>query len=164
MLPFGRILSKKSGRIAIILIILSIVLTLFLPKEANTTKYSEVCFLLKDKKCINAEIADTPEKRERGLMYREGLKKDEGMLFVFPEENYYSFWMKNMKFPIDIIWIDGDYRIVHMERDAQPCLDLCRSYSPKEKAKYVLEVEVNFTARNSIGVNSTVNFLAKQKY
>lgn len=142
-------------RIAIILIILSILLTLFLLKEKNSTKYTEICFLLKERKCLNAEIADTPEKRQLGLMYREKLNEKSGMLFVFPEENYHAFWMKNMKFPIDIIWINGNYKIVHIEKDAQPCRELCKSYYPKYTAKYVLEVSANFTERKGIRVNST---------
>lgn len=145
----------KGYRIAVILIALLIFLFLFLIlfplKEKNTTKTS-VCI---EKTCINAEIADTPEKRQLGLMYREKLNEKSGMLFVFPEENYHAFWMKNMKFPIDIIWIDGNYRIVHIEKDAQPCIELCKSYFPKEKAKYVLEVSANFTEREGIRVNST---------
>ncbi len=149
---------RKITIITIILIILSIFLTLFLLKEVNTTKYSEVCFLLKDRRCINAEVVDTPEKRQLGLMYREGLKEDEGMLFVFPKEDYYAFWVKNMKFPIDIIWIDGNYKIVHIERNVQPCDKLCKSYSPQEKAEYVLEVMANFTILQGIAVNSTVQF------
>lgn len=145
----------KLMRIAIILIVLSLFLIIFLLKEDNITNYADVCFVTEDEKCINAEIADTPEKRERGLMNGEGLDQNNGMLFVFPEEGQYPFWMKNMKFPIDIIWINRDYRIVHIEKDAQPCRESCKSYYPKDKAIYVVEVNANFTEIWGIRVNST---------
>jgi uncharacterized membrane protein (UPF0127 family) len=54
---------------------------------------------------VKVEIADTPEKRQVGLMFREKLEKNSGMLFVFEEEQYVNFWMKNMKIPLDIIFI-----------------------------------------------------------
>src|SRR4051812_27579653 len=59
---------------------------------------------------IQAEIADTPQKRATGLMYRDHLKKDHGMLFLFSEPQAWTFWMKNTKIPLDLIWLDGKKR------------------------------------------------------
>jgi hypothetical protein len=61
---------------------------------------------------ITAELAVTEEERQQGLMYREKIDSDQGMLFIFEEEEKYSFWMKNMKFSIDILWLDRDKRKV----------------------------------------------------
>ena len=64
---------------------------------------------------IQAEIADTPFKRATGLMYRDHLKKDHGMLFVFGQPHAWSFWMKNTKIALDLIWLNDKKRVVHIE-------------------------------------------------
>ena len=92
---------------------------------------------------IQAEIADTREKRAKGLMYRESLPKDRGMLFTFAEPQLWTFWMKNTRIPLDIIWMDGKKRIVHIERNVPTCSrtdDGCPQYQPNDNAMYVLEL------------------------
>ena len=65
---------------------------------------------------IQAELADTPQKRAEGLMYREHLADDRGMLFTFSQAQAWVFWMKNTKIPLDLIWINEKKQIVHMEQ------------------------------------------------
>lgn len=92
---------------------------------------------------VRAEVADTPQKRARGLMFRESLPKDRGMLFTFAEPQQWSFWMKNTRIPLDIIWLDGNKRIVHVERNVPTCSrtdDGCPQYQPNDNAIYVLEL------------------------
>lgn len=92
---------------------------------------------------IMAELADTAEERARGLMFRSSLEKNHGMLFAFAEPQYWSFWMKNTRIPLDIIWMDRNKRIVHIERNVPTCTrtdDGCPQYQPNEKAMYVLEL------------------------
>ncbi len=92
---------------------------------------------------ILAELADTTEKRARGLMFRESLPKDRGMLFTFPEPQHWTFWMKNTRIPLDIIWMDRNRKIVHVERNVPGCNrtdDGCPQYQPNEEASYVLEL------------------------
>ncbi len=92
---------------------------------------------------IYAELADTTEKRARGLMFRNSLAPDRGMLFTFAEPKPWTFWMKNTKVPLDIIWLDGKKRIVHIERNVPICTrtdDSCPQYQPTEDAMYVLEI------------------------
>lgn len=92
---------------------------------------------------ILAEVADTTEKRARGLMFRESLAKDRGMLFTFPEPQQWTFWMKNTRIALDIIWMDGKKKIVHVERNVPGCNrtdDGCTQYQPNDDAVYVLEV------------------------
>lgn len=92
---------------------------------------------------ILAEVADTTEKRARGLMFRESLAMDHGMLFTFSEPQQWTFWMKNTRIALDIIWMDGNKKIVHVERNAQACSrtdDTCPQYQPNDAALYVLEV------------------------
>ena len=107
--------------------------------QANpSATISKACF---SERCYRVSVADTPETRAQGLMFRDGLAADEGMLFVFPEETQESFWMKNMKFTIDILWMDQSGVIVHVEHHVPPCtVEPCQVYTPETKALYVLEI------------------------
>ena len=92
---------------------------------------------------ILAELADTTEQRARGLMFRDSLAKDRGMLFTVPEPQHWTFWMKNTRIPLDIIWMDRNKKIVHVERNVPTCPrtdDGCPQYQPNEAASYVLEL------------------------
>ena len=100
-----------------------------------------VTIYIQDKPFL-AEIADTPEKHARGLMYRQSIKDDYGMLFVFSEEDYRSFWMKNTLISLDIIYLNGGHQIVDMYMSVPPCCgDPCPAYSSKFPARYVLELK-----------------------
>ncbi|MBU4267082.1 MAG: DUF192 domain-containing protein [Candidatus Altiarchaeales archaeon] len=113
---------------------------------------NKVCF---DDLCLGVEIASTSQEISRGLMHREGLDEGKGVLFVFGSERRHGFWMKNMKFSIDMIWIGSDGRVVHIERSVPACReDPCPGYAPSEKAKYVLETRANFSAENGIDIGS----------
>lgn len=90
------------------------------------------------------EIADTAAKRAEGLMGRDFLKEDEGMLFIFPTEDKHSIWMYNTKIPLDIAWLDKNWEMVHVEKNVPPCestnpLD-CPKYTSPVPAKYVVEL------------------------
>lgn len=93
---------------------------------------------------LKAEVADTPLKRSVGLMYRDHLKKDHGMLFFFGQPQAWNFWMKNTKIALDLIWIDGKKRVTHIERNVPTCTksdDSCPQYRPNsDDAVYVLEI------------------------
>jgi uncharacterized membrane protein (UPF0127 family) len=90
---------------------------------------------------VRVEIAADNELRAQGLMYRDQLRPGAGMLFFFPGDGEYSFWMKNTRIPLDIIWIDSDRRVVDAKFDVPPCrVDDCPSYAPDGRARYVLEV------------------------
>ena len=100
----------------------------------------KVCFE-RAQKCFQIETVQTPQDMERGLMYREALAEDSGMLFVFPISDYWSFWMKNTLIPLDMIWIGDNNEIVFLAKNVQPCqVENCLSISPDKKAKYVLEI------------------------
>ena len=134
------------------LIIVSVIILLF---KKSPTKYANV--KIEDTK-IRAEVADTLMQRTRGLMFRKALSEGEGMLFVFGKEDYHGFWMMNMSFPIDIIWISKEKKVVDILKNAQPCKLSCLTHKPKEKALYVLEVNANFTEKHSIKIGSTLEF------
>lgn len=109
---------------------------------------------------VNAGVADTQPKQIRGLMFRESLPENGGMLFVFPGEGRYGMWMMNVSIPLDIIWLDKDKKVIYIKEAAQPCgaLAICPSYSPESDAKYVLETNSGYAKRHKIDLGSGAEF------
>lgn len=107
---------------------------------------------------IPVEIADTQETLEKGLSGRLHLPKKQGMLFLFPIPDEYAFWMPDMNFPIDLIWIDASRHIVGFEQSMQPEKDLKnpRYYTPPEPVEYVIEVNAGFVKKNGLTVGQEV--------
>jgi uncharacterized protein len=102
-------------------------------------KFTKIVF--PNGRTITAELAITEVERARGLMFREKIASDQGMLFCFEQEDTHAFWMKNTLIPLDILWLDRDRRVVHIERNVPPCkADPCPSYPSKRPAAYVLEL------------------------
>lgn len=113
---------------------------LFLLLVSPKVRFVRVFF--PDGTVITAELAVTDEERYTGLMFREQINPDQGMLFVFEQEGVHPIWMKNMKFSIDILWLDKDKRIIHMEQNVPPCVtEECPSYAGLAPSKYVLELK-----------------------
>ncbi|MGH7261363.1 MAG: DUF192 domain-containing protein [Nitrospiraceae bacterium] len=110
---------------------------------------------------IQAELADTVPARARGLMFRPSLEKNRGMLFTFAEPQQWSFWMKNTRIPLDIIWMDQKKRIVHIERNVPTCSrtdDGCPQYQPNENALYVLELAAGSADALKLQRGATLRF------
>ena len=110
---------------------------------------------------ITAEIAETPQQRETGLSYRDNLDEKSGMLFVFASYQKPFFWMKDMLFPLDIIWIKDD-KIIDIDKNLaipQPEEPLNRlpKYAPSESVNYVLEVNAGFSDTNALSVGDSVS-------
>jgi len=107
---------------------------------------------------IEAELAYTDETRMRGLMFRDSLAADAGMLFIFPYMDRHSFWMKNTLISLDIIWLNERKEIVYFTT-AVPCTsDPCTSYVPMQKAKYVLEVNEGFAKKHGLKIGTRLEF------
>lgn len=104
------------------------------------------------------DVAVTGEEIARGLSDRSYLMEQEGMLFIVHEP--VPFWMKNMKIPIDIIFLDKNHLVVDIVNDAQPCplVGECPSYMPDEEFSYVLETIPGFAYWHSIGVGTQIPF------
>lgn len=120
---------------------------------------SRVCF---KSECFTAELAITPEEQSRGLMFREQMDEDRGMLFVFESEGVHSFWMRNTLIPLDIIWIDSSSKVVFISKNVQPCKSVsCPTVNPGTNAKYVLEINAGLSDQMdlSVGDLATIDYI-----
>jgi len=121
------------------IIFLVFALLLFLINNGKGMRINKVCF---GDRCFEVEVAKTAGQRAKGLMGRSDLPENQGMLFVFPEQGDYGFWMKNMLIPIDIIWTDKDLAITHIEHGVPPCeAEPCAIYKSQSPSQYVLEIK-----------------------
>ncbi|MGH9161416.1 MAG: DUF192 domain-containing protein [Vicinamibacteraceae bacterium] len=113
---------------------------------------------------VSLEVAATEEERQRGLMFREELAPDVGMIFVFPEPGANGFWMKNTLIPLDMFWLEPDGRIVAIRESVPPCgneSDLvdCPVYEPGPGASrsiYVIETVAGFAKKHRVEVGDNV--------
>ena len=141
----------------VIIILICIIFIGFVIYSLNDSKeIREVCF---NNSCYKVEVSKTSQERSRGLMFREYLKEENGMLFIFSEEGKYGFWMKNTYIPLDIIWISQNNEVVQTIENIQPCkIDDCLSYGGHENALYVLEVNSGEIEKNNIKIGDEVEF------
>ena len=106
-----------------------------------------------------AVIAKTPDEQAKGLMGRKDLPEDEGMLFVYETDVTPSFWMKNMKIPLDILFIGSDYKIKHIAQKVPPCQtedDKCIRYPSTIPISYVLELQSGFTEKYNVQAGDSI--------
>ena len=98
------------------------------------------------------EVADDETERERGLMFRDELAADRGMLFIHDRQEPQSYWMKNTRIPLDILYFDNARKLVSQQRDVPPCTlgDACPPYPSNAPARYVLELNAGEAARLSL--------------
>lgn len=122
-------------------------------QEINNIKYIKIA-----NKILKVELADTEEEQIKGLSGRQKIENGTGMLFVFKKPSVNYFWMKDMNFPIDIIWIDENFQIINIEKNVKP-ESYPTTFGPKEDSKYVLEVEALFSEKNNLKLGEKVEFL-----
>ena len=128
--------------------------------DANVVDQPRMCF--KDgKDCFDVEVVSKPKDMEIGLQGRNGLNQ-KGMLFNFVEDGRYRFWMKSMRFSLDIIWIDVNSRIVHIASNVPPCTsDPCPTYFSEQNARMVLEVPAGTTESHNVKVGDVIQLTEK---
>ena len=129
------------------------------PQVNNGSGYRQVNVTINNVTLV-ADIADTNELRSKGLSVKDTLNETQGMLFVFSTEREHSFWMKGMKFPIDIIWLDDDKEVIHVEHSLEPCNlgSSCPTYGPDRGSLYVLETVAGFAQKYNVTENTYVDF------
>lgn len=103
------------------------------------------------------EAAVTPDERQKGLGGRTDLPTDHGMLFLFSGEQVRCFWMKDMHFPIDMIWLDSAKEVVHIESDVSPD-SYPHEYCPDAPARYVVELRAGQARAADIRKGQTLTF------
>jgi hypothetical protein len=111
---------------------------------------------------IRAELAVTPEQQMRGLMFRDALPQNGGMLFIFPDVAERGFWMYQTRIPLDIIWLDENRRVVEISAHTPPCADPdarnCPSYGGQARSKYVLELAAGEADAHGLAVGDQIRF------
>jgi len=126
--------------------------------EENTT----VTFLVNGTEPVTfyCEVADTAEEREKGLMFRESLDEDKGMLFIFEETKFACFWMKNTLIPLDIIFIDENNFVINIEKasvQTNVSDDKLTLYCSDREAKWVVEINRGVSEQFNIEKGTIVN-------
>jgi len=103
------------------------------------------------------DIADTEGKRTCGLSYRKEIKENEGMIFIFEYDDRFGIWMKDMNFPIDILWLDKEFQVLdfvsHADPDSYP-----RVFLPREEAHYVVELSSGAVVHNKVSLSTRFSF------
>jgi uncharacterized protein len=110
-------------------------------------------------KVLQTEVMVSDEDRQMGLMFRPSLPLDHGMLFIFEQPDFHAIWMKNCKFPIDILWLDGEGKVVYVAEKVPPCkAEPCPVYQSLLRASFVVELNAGQARREKAAVGSRVEF------
>ena len=139
------------------IIVIVFILCLFFLFKKNTVN-NGIQYVKIAGQTVKVDLALTPEAQAQGLSGRINLNEDAGMLFIFNKPSRYSFWMKDMNFPIDMIWLDENFQVVYIKKDAEPG-SYPTTFTPSSDAKYVLEVQANFSEKNNLREGDSARFL-----
>ncbi|MDD4803634.1 MAG: DUF192 domain-containing protein [Candidatus Pacebacteria bacterium] len=151
------------GTLGLIILIIGVIGWVIFASSYQTDKQESLCGIYEQRslkigeKIIKVDISDDDCKRVLGLSGRKELKNDTGMLFVFPKGGNHGFWMKDMNFPIDILWIDGDFNIIGIEKSVATST-YPEIIGGKYLAQYVLELFSGFSEKNNIKVGNKIIF------
>lgn len=105
---------------------------------------------------LTLELARTPKQKQRGLCCRDQLPADHGMLFIYDQPGFYQFWMKDTRLPLDIIWLNQQQEIVHIEHKVQPA-SYPQRYGSPYPAQYVLEVNAGYAQQRQLEVGQQLH-------
>ena len=109
---------------------------------------------------IEVEVVKTAKERVLGLSGRSTLKENQGMLFVFDETSQHGMWMKDMNFPIDIVWLASDFKIVSLEKNVLP-QTWPKIYKSNTPSLYVLELNAGWLKKHNVKVGEYASFVIK---
>ena len=150
-------MSKKHVITLTVIVAVALSLTFLQSQDSCQYPYKNDKQLSVNGKNINAEVASTPARLEKGLSGRPCIDNNQAMLFQFDRSDYHSFWMKDMKFSIDMLWIDEDSRVVTIKANISPST-YPKTFTSTQPAKYVLELKANQAQALSISTNTSLNF------
>jgi len=112
---------------------------------------------------FDAQIADTEKTRQQGLSGTESLSANQAMVFIFDTNHRWPIWMKDMNYPIDIVWLDESKKIVDFVEDVPPESYPEKSFYPKEDARYVVELKSGTVRKKAIRIGDQVVFSGTSK-
>jgi uncharacterized membrane protein (UPF0127 family) len=128
-------------------------------KEPQVLPMKDITVGTDDVVAFSVQIAQTYDERMIGLMFRKEMPEKEGMVFLFEKEQPLSFWMKNTLIPLDIIFADKNWKIVSIQKSAQPCkADPCMLYPSSQNAQYVLEINAGLSDKLGIRVGDVIHY------
>ena len=153
---FDLFVRYKKVLIAIGIAFLALSFILVLNKLNRNVLYEELSLWIEDEKALVLEVSDNPLERQRGLSFRESLAIDAGMLFVFEKPDKHGIWMKDMNFPLDIIWLDENFKVVNFKKDVSPDT-FPTAFTPSSPALYVIETNTGFVDRFSIKIGEILD-------
>lgn len=107
---------------------------------------------------LSVKRAVTEEEKIRGLCCRDSLPENEGMLFVYEKEGDYGFWMKDTLIPLDIIWINAQKKVVHIEHSVQPASYPEKTFRSPKAAQYILETNAGWAKQNALQIRDRASF------
>lgn len=120
---------------------------------------AELPLQLPSGRTLTAELMVRPEDRAMGLMFRPSLPAERALLFAFDGLDFHAIWMKNCRFPIDIVWLDEQQRVVHVATAVPPCAkEPCPVYQPLQRALFVVEMNAHQARREKIDLGARLEF------
>lgn len=130
--------------------------------EASTPpeNFSAVTTVQFENVAVTVTIADTQDERAKGLSGLKSLGTREGMLFIFPKSDFHGFWMKDMLFSIDIIWLGADFKIKSIAKGVKP-ESFPKIFRPEKESRFVLEVNAGFADEYGLKIGDRANFIKK---
>ena len=144
-------LNRKQRVTGLIILAVGVLVWLVVPfnSDGEHTDSDQAVYAVGRDYCLQLDVADTPAKKQRGLSGRGRLEPNEGMLFPYEQSGRYGFWMKDMDFAIDIIWLDEDNRVVTIKERAHP-RSYPQTFKPDQPAKKVIETPAGWTQKQNI--------------
>ena len=147
-----------AGFMLVIFAIVNVIEHLKLSEVAVSNQNYRTARISLGQNTLNVEIAETADQQTLGLGKRSSLPADQGMLFIFDQPQILYFWMKDMEFSLDIIWLDENYKVIGWSASVSP-ETFPETFSPSAPAKYVLEVNAGFVEKNSVKVGDLLKIL-----
>lgn len=149
-------MKKKYVFISLLIIVVLCLVFVFFVSNREKPIPETLTVVIKEK-TYTMQVARTALARERGLSKTNRIPHD-GMIFLFPKPGIYSFWMKDMNYPIDIIWIDKNFQIIEIKENIYPGT-YPQVFTPQKESLYVLETQAGFVEEHNIKINDTIKLI-----
>jgi len=150
-----RLLPILAGSIILLTVYIAAFIFFRQQKHLSDTRTNKgILYINKTK--IDVQVASALFEKKQGLSGKPSIEKNEGMLFIYKKDGKYGYWMKNMNFPIDIIWIDSNFQIVEISENIPP-ESFPQSFKSEKPIRYVLEISANLAKDKQISVGDRVD-------